>query len=80
MGMAAGSVLLTSGAAAGPGFLLGQERPVHGGDGEQLLLVPSRGSVLAVGVNCSTRNWTRNTLLKEATSVSLVKIFRTKGT
>lgn len=48
--------------------------------GEQLLLVPTRDSVLVLGERLDTETGHGNRLLKEATSVSFVKIFRTKGT
>lgn len=79
MGMATGSGWLSSQSNSG------HRVPPRAGEtevmGEQRLLVPTRDSVLVLGERLDTETGHGNRLLTETTtSVSFVKIFRTKGT
>lgn len=70
-----------AGAAAATGSPSGRRGRCTELMGEQLLLAPTRDSVLVLGERLDTETGHGNSLLKEATtSVSFVKIFRTKGT
>lgn len=70
-----------AGAAAATGSPSGRRGQCTQVTGEQLLLVPTRDSVLVLGERLGTETGHGNRLLKEVTiSVSFMKIFRTKGT